>query len=521
MLINIIKFLIIQWMFGYCQPYKLLVVFPIPGKSHSILGHAFVKHLLSAGHEVTYITPMPIKDVEPRLTQINVESNFNYFPTDDVLDIQKLINKEVDMKDMPTVFTLMYDVANATILHEDVQKLLHSTSEKFDAVIAEWMYSELYSGFAAVYNCPLIWFLSVSPHNMALSLIDKEPNPAYTADHIKSNSIPPFTFWERLDELWMLLHWKFYRWSVSDRDCKSFDQAFKSAVMKRSRTLLPLDELKYNGSLMFGNSHVSLGDAIALPRNFIEIGGYHINSTVKPLPEDLQIIMDQAAQGVIFFSMGSMLKSSKMPEQIKRGLIQMFGQLKQTVIWKFEEALPDLPKNVHILSWAPQQSILAHPNCVLFITHGGLLSTTEALHFGVPIIGVPMFADQFINVNRAVAKGFAKRVDLNYKTPENLKMAIEEIFSTPKYRERIKELSFIYNDRTLSPGSEIIRWVHHVIKTRGAPHLRSPALLVSLYQKLYLDLIFLIIITVLVLIVAIKVLVNKRHIVVDISKKFS
>ncbi|CAG5042800.1 unnamed protein product, partial [Parnassius apollo] len=67
-------------MFGYCQPYKLLVVFPIPGKSHSILGHAFVKHLLNAGHEVTYITPIPIIDVEPRLTQINVESNHNNFP---------------------------------------------------------------------------------------------------------------------------------------------------------------------------------------------------------------------------------------------------------------------------------------------------------------------------------------------------------------------------------------------------------------------------------------------------------
>ncbi|CAG5038702.1 unnamed protein product [Parnassius apollo] len=450
------------------------------------------------------------------MTYRNIFVNF----TDDMLDIHKIINKEVDMKDTATVLNLMYDIANATILHEDVQNLLHSTSEEFDAVIAEWMYSELYSGFAAVFNCPLIWFLSVYPHNMALSLIDMETNPAYTADHIKSNSIPPFTFWERVNELRMLLHWKFYRWWVNDRDSKSFDKAFKAAAMKRSRTLLPLDELKYNGSLMFGNSHVSTGDAIALPRNFIDIAGYHINRTVKPLPEDIKIIMDRATVGVIFFSMGSMLKSSKMPQQIKNGILQIFGKLKQTVIWKFEEALPDLPKNVHILNWAPQQSILAHPNCVLFITHGGLLSTTEALHFGVPIIGIPMFADQFINVNRAVAKGFAKRVDLNYETPENLKMAIEEILGTPKYRERVKELSFIYNDRALQPGSEIIRWVHHVIKTRGAPHLRSPALLVPLYQKLYLDLIFLIIITVLTLIVAIKIVVNKRH-TVDIPKKLS
>ena len=74
----------------------------------------------------------------------------------------------------------------------------------------------------------------------------------------------------------------------------------------------------------------------------------------------------------------------------------------------------------------------AHPNCKLFVTHGGLLSTTETLHYGVPIIGIPLFADQFINVMRGVRKGFALQVDLGYDTPANLKVAIDEILSNPK-----------------------------------------------------------------------------------------
>lgn len=56
--------------------------------------------------------------------------------------------------------------------------------------------------------------------------------------------------------------------------------------------------------------------------------------------------------------MGSNLKSKDLPEIIKKSLLKMFGELKYTVLWKFEEVLPDLPKNVHILKWAPQQSIL-------------------------------------------------------------------------------------------------------------------------------------------------------------------
>lgn len=68
--------------------------------------------------------------------------------------------------------------------------------------------------------------------------------------------------------------------------------------------------------------------------------------------------MDTAEHGVIYFSMGSMIKSSSMPEEVKKGFLDTLGSLKQTVIWKFEEMLPNRPKNVHIVKWAPQQSIL-------------------------------------------------------------------------------------------------------------------------------------------------------------------
>lgn len=68
--------------------------------------------------------------------------------------------------------------------------------------------------------------------------------------------------------------------------------------------------------------------------------------------------MDSARDGVIYFSMGSNLQSKDWPEEIKSGLLNVFGGLKQTVIWKFEEDFPDVPKNVHVVKWAPQASIL-------------------------------------------------------------------------------------------------------------------------------------------------------------------
>lgn len=52
----------------------------------------------------------------------------------------------------------------------------------------------------------------------------------------------------------------------------------------------------------------------------------------------------------------------------------------------------------------------------------------------------------------------------------------------------MNELSLIYHDRPVLPGKELVHWVEHVMRSGGAPHLRSLALYVPWYQKMYLDL---------------------------------
>ncbi|CAH0678037.1 unnamed protein product [Spodoptera exigua] len=444
--------------------YKILVAFPYPGRSHSILGEGYVRHLLEAGHEVTYVTAHAYKKPHPNLRQVVVASVIDKFEFAQSLDFKKMLTKEADFKDMFAMYEIMAVIANR---------------------------------FAAIFNCPYIWSSSMEPHPVVLDLIDEVGNPAYFPDHMSPVS-PPLTFTERVSELWYLIYLYRVLWFVRDMEEKAFRDSFGPAAAKRGITLPTLYDLKYNSSMMLANSHYSLGDPQRLPASYAAIGGYHIEDEIPPLPKDLQKIMDSATDGVILFSMGSMMRSETLPIEIQRELLDVFSKLKQTVIWKFDGSLENVPKNVHMVKWAPQPSILAHPNAKIFVTHGGLLSTTETIHYGVPIIGIPLFADQFLNVKRAIRKGFALEVNLGYDMAAKLQDAIQEMLSNPQYREKVKELSFIYHHRETKPGKTLVHWVEHVIETNGAPHLRSPALHVPVYQKLYLDLLALIVLGLLV-----------------------
>ncbi|KOB70242.1 UDP-glucosyltransferase [Operophtera brumata] len=352
-----------------CDAFKILVIFPIPGKSHGIL--------------------------------------------EDTMNIKAIMDKELNMKDYNFVQQLMVNISTSTIQDANVQRLLQDPKQNFDLVLGEWLFSEVYSTLAALYDCPFIWFSTLEPHWQITRLIDEHLNPAYNADILSDASLP-YSFAERVNQLWVQIQ-GVLRYNVVP------------ILRARGKVVPAYEDLVANSSLVLGNSHVSLGLAPRLPQSYKPIGGYHIDSKPSPLPENLQKLMDNSKHGVIYFSMGSNLKSKDIPLNLKQGFLRIFRGLKQTILWKFEEVLPDLPKNVHILTWAPQQSILAHPNCVLFITHGGLLSTTEAVHYGKPIIGIPVFADQFTNVQRAAEKGFGKRVELSYTMDAELKVQIDEI----------------------------------------------------------------------------------------------
>lgn len=70
--------------------------------------------------------------------------------------------------------------------------------------------------------------------------------------------------------------------------------------------------------------------------------------------------MDSATNGVIYFSFGSNIKMSDLPEREVRIFVESFRKLQQIVLWKWEnDTIDGLPNNVYIDKWFPQQYILS------------------------------------------------------------------------------------------------------------------------------------------------------------------
>ncbi|KRT82423.1 Glycosyltransferase, partial [Oryctes borbonicus] len=188
--------------------------------------------------------------------------------------------------------------------------------------------------------------------------------------------------------------------------------------------------------------------------------------------------------------MGSSVRAANMPEYLRRMLLCVFKQLPQRVLWKWEaDHMPDVPPNVKLSRWLPQQDILGHPKIRAFVTHGGLLSMFETIYHGVPIVTIPVFCDHDSNAAKAHLDGYAIQLDLATLTADNLLRAIRNVIHTSKYKANVKRMQYLLKDQKETPLERAVYWTEYVLKHKGAEHLMSPARNLNIFQYYLLDVI--------------------------------
>ncbi|KAI4814102.1 hypothetical protein KUCAC02_003309 [Chaenocephalus aceratus] len=85
----------------------------------------------------------------------------------------------------------------------------------------------------------------------------------------------------------------------------------------------------------------------------------------------------------------------------------------QKVIWRHKGERPStLGNNTLIVDWMPQKDLLGHPQTKVFVAHGGTNGVQEAIYHGVPVLGIPLFFDQYDNLLRLQHRGAGKIIEL-------------------------------------------------------------------------------------------------------------
>uniref|UniRef100_A0A1L8E1A2 UDP-glucuronosyltransferase n=1 Tax=Nyssomyia neivai TaxID=330878 RepID=A0A1L8E1A2_9DIPT len=455
---------------------NILVLETTPSPSHHIWMKTLLTALAQRGHNVTSLSADHVKEKIPNLHYIHMEKVYEVLydtsSEDHTEHIDFLNMGQVNVYDQfNTMVSYVRQSFKGMLLSKGYRQLLAYPDDfKFDLVIHDFISAPMLINFVEKFgNPPIIGATAFYSASLASELLGGILAPSYVPYPLVN--MRTTNFWGRLSNFLLVYYDKYYRENIiAAEHGELLKKDFPNGADVR--------ELMKRTKIVLLNKHPALDVNEPLMSNVISVGGLQIQRN-RGLPEDLQKILDDAKDGVILFSLGTNVKSAELGDARQEEILEAFRALPQyTIIWKFEAtSLPvKVPPNVIIRKFVPQSDLLAHPNLRLFISHCGLLSTQEAVWYGVPILGLPIFVDQHHNLEINLKTGAAEQGDLTTIGRHTFRRLIEQMMKDPKYRQKAKERSKIFQDQKENPLERAVWWTEFVLRHPNMTFMRSDSL---------------------------------------------
>jgi UDP-glucoronosyl and UDP-glucosyl transferase len=146
-------------------------------------------------------------------------------------------------------------------------------------------------------------------------------------------------------------------------------------------------------------------------------------------PEPLPDWWGERDTPLIYVTFGTVLGYMTIAADVYRTVLRAMegrrARVLLTVGRQFDPAaLGPLPANVHLEQWLDQDRVMREADLV--VCHGGSGTTFGALAAGVPLVIVPVFADQFENGRRVAHAGAGRTVEPHPATPDGHRQPITE-----------------------------------------------------------------------------------------------
>ena len=188
---------------------------------------------------------------------------------------------------------------------------------------------------------------------------------------------------------------------------------------------------------------------------------HRIDSSVRETDEDYALPPSLADRpedsALIYLSLGSLGGADV---ALMQRLVDILGRSRHRVIVSMGPRADELrlADNMTGAATVPQTRVI--PQVDLVITHGGNNTTTEAMHFGKPMIVLPLFWDQYDNAQRVHELGYGIRLPTYLLGDDDLLDAVDRLLADHALRGRMDEIGAAIRARDgLRRGAEIIEQV--------------------------------------------------------------
>jgi MGT family glycosyltransferase len=398
---------------------KTIVFFPEPGAwgpTNNCVAIADV--LKERGHRVVFVVDssfeglLEARGFEERIMRM-APAEENADPTADPwAEFIRVTAPEFAKPTIRQISTVTYPIWEALVAGERYSH--ERLMEIWDDVRPDVVCTDNVTGYPSVElaGCPWVRFVSANP----LEMRDHDLPPVLSGLPVDDRSE-----WQAFTDEYHRVH----------EDLLREHNGFRASV---GAAPCPPDE--FNTNSPFLNLYL-FPEAADYRRSVpLDASWHRLNSTVRTSEEPFDVAEQVPGDGkVVYLSLGSL---GCMDLGLMQRLIDAMAKTEHRTIVSMGPLKDqmNLGPNMYGDRFLPQPSIL--PQCDLLITHGGNNTVCEGFHFGLPMIALPLFWDQYDNAQRLRETGFGERLDTYGWTDDELVTTVDRLLADAELVARMK-----------------------------------------------------------------------------------
>lgn len=253
--------------------YRILGLFPYPGKSHSDVYLPLMKELSRRGHDVDVLTHFPSKNVHHSYKDLSIEGSHPILlHTEPTNNLDYLTGRILFMYLDVLEMGFMADHYCEAAFQTNAVKRLMSSNETYDLIIHEPFTSDCLLALNQKFKAPVVGVTTSVMLPWNNQRFANPDNPSFIPTLFMDNS-DRMTFLQRFENT--IVAYAHHFWF------KMKEEHHDQIVRKYMRHHDFFSEYSKNIDLMLVNSHFSLNFARPFVPNVVEVGGIHLK---KPKP---------------------------------------------------------------------------------------------------------------------------------------------------------------------------------------------------------------------------------------------